>query len=542
MATQTPRPFTVFLASPGDTQPVRDIAAQVVDALNADALLAGRARIQLLRWDDPQQPPPFSFLRTPQRDVTTYVGDPADCDLVVGIYRHRFGTPLPEADFGRSPDGDAWTGSEWEIHRAIESARTGRVRDVLVFRDSSDFSLPKGLSRQEKEERWAQYQQVEGFFEACQDPATTALLRSVNDYAGEAAFDRRLRAWLQAQLAPAAPAPDAGTPAPAKETLTAEQASLLDILLHHGDTPLDKALLSTVFHAPVRGLRGYLLQRFAAWTRPEHGELELRFVNLHLLVDRGAGHDGTRMSVRAQYQDLATLIGDPGLAGSDAWVLVGDPGGGKSTLLQHHEMTIARAALRALAAEGGGADPAAAPIELCIWQRLADFRPGDGEPGDWLARRWAAQYPALPPLAELAGRFRLRWLLDGLNEMPAPDAAELRSRIRQWSGWIGHCAPTGGAGLRPAAPLFSVRTLEYSQPLGGDGLQVEQVRVAHWTPEQMQRYVELRLGPGHALWPAIAADAELLELCALPFNLQAQCELAEALGRPARDRAELLSG
>lgn len=549
--TPTPRPFRVFLASPGDTQPVREIAAQVVDALNTDPLLARRARIELLRWDDPQQPPPFSFLRTPQCDVSTYVGDPAQCDLVIGIYRHRFGTPLPEADFGLSPDGDAWTGSEWEIHRGIEAARAGQVRDVLVFRDTTGFAIPERqppLTWPEQKHCWEQYELVTTFFKACEESTTAAILRSVNEYAGEGAFadafDRRLRAWLQAQLDAAQPALPVATAAPpAQEPLTAEQARLLDILLHHGDTPLDKALLSAVYAAPVRGLRGYLLQRFAAWTRPEHGELELRFVNLHLLVDRGAGHDGKRMETRGEYQDLGTLLDDPELAGTDAWVLVGDPGGGKSTLLQHHEMTRARAALRVLAQQGNSGDPAQTePIELCIWQRLADFRPGDVEPADWLAQRWAAQYPALPPLAELAQRFRLRWLLDGLNEMPAADAAELRQRIRPWSQWIGHRAPPGSAGLHPAAPLFSVRTLEYSQPLGGEGLKVEQVRVAHWTAEQMRRYVELRLGPGHPLWPKIAGDPNLLKLCALPFNLQAQCELAESLGRPARDRAELFSG
>ena len=69
--------------------------------------------------------------------MTTFTGDPGDCDLVIGLFRHSFGSPLPEADFGLSPDGDAWTGTEWELHRAVHAAQAGTVREVMVYRDMS---------------------------------------------------------------------------------------------------------------------------------------------------------------------------------------------------------------------------------------------------------------------------------------------------------------------------------------------------------------------------------------------------------------------
>ena len=122
----------IFLASPKDTWPVREVVGSVVDKINHDPLQRDALQIELLRWDDPKHPVPCSFLRNPQNDVNTYTGDPGACDLVIGLFRHRFGSPLPPADFGLSPDGDAWTGTEWELHRAVQAAQAGTVREVMV--------------------------------------------------------------------------------------------------------------------------------------------------------------------------------------------------------------------------------------------------------------------------------------------------------------------------------------------------------------------------------------------------------------------------
>ena len=127
----------IFLASPQDTLPVRELVAGVIDEINQDPMQAQRVQINLLRWDDPKHPVPCSFLRNPQNDVTTHTGDPGGCDLVIGLFRHSFGSPLPEGDFGLSPDGDAWTGTEWELHRAVHAAQAGTVREVMVYRDMS---------------------------------------------------------------------------------------------------------------------------------------------------------------------------------------------------------------------------------------------------------------------------------------------------------------------------------------------------------------------------------------------------------------------
>ncbi|WP_144290095.1 SUMF1/EgtB/PvdO family nonheme iron enzyme [Ideonella sp. A 288] len=532
----------IFLASPKDTAAAREVVARVVDGINDNPLLSERVQIDLLRWDDPQHPVPCSFLRNPQHDVVASTGDPGHCDLVIALFRHTFGSPLPIDDFGHSPNGDAWTGTEWELHRAVEAAKRGEVREILVFRDLDIFQIHPDASIDEDDQAYAQYARVKAFFDACKKPGTHEILRGINEHHGlsdfEAGFTRRLNKWLthecqRRDALTAAPVPPAAAPPPPASAghvpLNSAQQRLSDILLDH-DQPLDDELIESAWQADVQDLRSYALRRFAAWCRPGHGELDTRFVNLDLLAYRPEGAAGETWATRNRYPSLQALFAARPQAG--AWVLVGDPGGGKSTLLQHHELQTQRALLRALDA----GDPLP---ELCVWQRLADCPHDTPDPQAWLDAQWQLLYPALAPLKTLARNLRLRYLLDGVNEIQAPDAAAYRKAVRRWAGWAAGLTQAAG---HHAPPLFSVRTLEFSEPLSSATLQVEQARLAHWQPSQMRQYCVLRLGPANALWQRLDEDARLKDLCALPFNLAAQCDLTLALGRPAQDRAELFGG
>jgi hypothetical protein len=143
----------------------------------------------------------------------------------------------------------------------------------------------------------------------------------------------------------------------------------------------------------------------------------------------------------------------------------------------------------------------------------------------------------LPPLAELRGVARVRFLLDGLNEIKAPSRAQQLAAIDRWTEWAAAEAARGD-GL---APIFSVRTLDQS-PMSTSDFEVRQIVLAPWSEHQIKTYCGCQLGSDNALWPVIQADPHLLELSALPFNLWAQCELFRTLGRAARDRAELIGG
>lgn len=522
------RTIRIFLASPWDTAEARQVVADVAHDINHDALTRDTLQIELLRWDDPDKPVPCSFLHNPQADVVATTGSPGDCDLVIGLFRHVFGSPLPVDTYGHSPDGDAWTGTEWEIHRATEAARARQLGDVMVFRDLTPFSLASSLDMPEQMRQFQQFQQVQRFFTECRDE-TASILRGVNTHDGPATFrdcfEPRLKAWIKARLSDPRPAAPVESSAPKSEPLTPEQQRLLDILLAH-DEPLDRALVASVYKAKVHGLRGYLLHRFAAWCVAGR-QLDQQFVNLDLMIDHGPQHDGQRFEPVRHASLQALLAAEPDTRG---WVLIGEPGSGKSTVLQHHELLMARAGLRALAR--GEPLP-----ELCLWQRLADCPHDVADPAAWLAAQWQRLYPALPAPDELARTHRLRWLLDGLNEVQAPTAEAFRAATGRWAAWAA-ALPAD----RSAAPIFSVRTLDYSATLSSEGLTVRQARLAPWSLAQIERFCLLRLGPDNTLAPAIRKDQTLTALCALPFNLDAQCSLTGALGRPAADRAELFAG
>lgn len=289
----------------------------------------------------------------------------------------------------------------------------------------------------------------------------------------------------------------------------------------------------------VQALRSYLHRRAKHWRKPEYGQLNQRFVNLTLMFDRGLKHDGPRHEAVGRYQLLSALLETH--ADVAAWVLVGAPGAGKSTVLQHHELSTAERALQALDARPptlDAADPQGEELpEVCIWNRLSEYKALEGLPPDeWLTlpQRWPSD---LPPLADLRRVARVRFLLDGLNEIKAPAKATQLKAVEDWAKWAEQEAAQPGR----LAPVFSVRTLDQS-PMSWPGFEVRQVVLEAWSPEQIEAYCDQQLGPGNALWPAIQADADLLSLSALPFYLWAQCKLFQTLARPARNRAELMAG
>ncbi len=526
-----PQIVRIFLASPSDTAPARKAVNTVIEDINNDPIYRDLLKLDLVRWDDPGKPVPCSFLRNPQGDVVTYAGDPAQCQLVVGLFRHVFGSPLPEEAWGSSPDGDPWTGTEWELHRGVEAARQGHVKDVWVFRDTTPFQEDKHWTTAEWDDRVASRRRVIQFFEACRDDRHS-ILRGINDYDGlddlPKKFGKRLKEWLKEawldQPSTRVKMPRTG-PHDHDERLTVDQQALQEILLRNQE-PLDDALIDRVRAAPIRGVRGYLLSRYAYWSGRAQGNLDCQFVNLDLLIDHGAGSDAERFVVDRRYDSLAKLLAEHGDVG--AWMLIGDPGCGKSTVLQHFELTRARASLLEIA-EG-------VPLPtLCVWQRLADVDTASPSPETWFDDQWRHRYPDLPGLIDMSRRFRLRFLLDGLNELKAESGHPYRLAVGCLAGWASAQAH------RFAAPLFSVRSLEYTESLSSEHLAVRQIRMARWTPEQMRLYCALKLGEANTLWSSIDADAGLRSLCELPFNLAAQCEVHTELGRPAKGRAELLS-
>ena len=409
--------FTVFLASPSaDTLDARQAVAEAVKAINLDPGYAPRVQLKLLRWDDPDRTLALSAETNGQVDVIEQVGHPAHCDLLIGLLRHRMGGKLPPERFPH-PAGRAWHCTEWEIDQALQGKAQGSVRKVWIYRDVTDF--PARTIHHSKDE-WAEidarHRALADYFERLNpDPETQR--HSVNAYHGvpdlQRLIDTALRDWVMRQLG-ALTDPEQATTTP--DSLSDDQQWLHQHLLADAPLPVDAAWrkrAALAAQAPATGWRSHLLRRYAAWCSGSGGQLDRRFVNLTLMVDRQPGVEGERFAVDARqradgrYDDLAELLADQPDAG--AWLLWGNPGCGKSTVLQHHELSTAQAALRAIAA-------GQRPAELCFWVRLSDYSSADADPATWLAQRWAAVAgPHLPPWPQACQQLRIRVLADGLN-------------------------------------------------------------------------------------------------------------------------------
>ena len=172
--------------------------------------------------------------------------------------------------------------------------------------------------------------------------------------------------------------------------------------------------------------------------------------------------------------------------------------------------------------------------------RLSDYSAADADPEDWLALRWAALAgPNLPSWPQASQQWRIRVLADGLNEIKAPDAAAQAGAMQRWAAWAAGLSQAG-AGHLP--PIFSVRTLEMGDGLQGQGLALRYIGLGLWTDAQVTAYCQACGAPAVAAALQTNQYASLRELCRLPFNLAAQCELYQHTGQLAQDRAELLSG
>ena len=288
-------------------------------------------------------------------------------------------------------------------------------------------------------------------------------------------------------------------------------------------------VLAAARHKPA-SQREYRLGRVAEWSQPRY-RLDKRFVGLTLLLDQGEQAPQGRWEEAAErggdLQALLAALPDPAL------VLLGPPGSGKSTLLRRLELDLAVDALRA-------GDPDRAPLTFFIGlnQYAADPGKPPPPPDRWLADRWAARNPELPPFKDLLGQGRLILLLDALNEMPATGEQDLHARVQLWKIWLQRLAAE-----RPGnRVIFSCRGLDYSQPLSTPDLRVPQVRIEPLADRQVRDFlVQNCPARWREVWQTVEGSPQL-ELLRSPYFLSLLVEQVEATGAMPVGRAALFTG
>ncbi|MDY7077919.1 MAG: NACHT domain-containing protein [Chloroflexota bacterium] len=206
-------------------------------------------------------------------------------------------------------------------------------------------------------------------------------------------------------------------------------------------------------------------------------------VELRALLHRG---DGPEQRIeRVPISDIAAAVKD-----YHQFVLLGEPGAGKTTVLRKVALGAARARLR----------DESAPVPLFV--HLGAYR-GTESPFDFLARQWRARIGTDFGLALQEGSVFL--LLDGLNEMGRTGYLERlaawRNFAREWEG---------------TRIIFTCRTLDYSL-----SLPLQQVEISRLDDERVRDFL-IRYVPDQAelLWEGLTRGrGDLLDLVRNPFLL-----------------------
>jgi hypothetical protein len=164
--------FSVFLASPSDVSRERELVDSVIQEID-QTLRQGnfKARIELKRWEGmypgmhPKGPQAYIDERLP-------IGD---CDVLIGVFWRRFGTPVEDAE----------SGTAHEIRRAIDSWKAnGKPQVMLYFRHAE--------GRRASAEEKGQLRRLRDFKE--QLLATDGPL--VCEYKDPDSFEQKLKAHL----------------------------------------------------------------------------------------------------------------------------------------------------------------------------------------------------------------------------------------------------------------------------------------------------------------------------------------------------------
>jgi hypothetical protein len=121
----------IIVASPGDVQAERDALPAVLEELNRGIAAAHGLRLELGRWETDAYP---GFHPQGPQGLIDPILRIEDCDVLLGIFWKRFGTPTKEAG----------SGTEHEFLRAYAAwQQHGRPQIMVYFNRKQRCPRPK---------------------------------------------------------------------------------------------------------------------------------------------------------------------------------------------------------------------------------------------------------------------------------------------------------------------------------------------------------------------------------------------------------------
>jgi hypothetical protein len=113
----------IVVASPGDVQAERDVLPAIAEELNSGIAVSYGLRLEVGRWETDGYP---GFHPEGPQGLIDPVLRIEDCDVLIGIFWKRFGTPTQ----------DAQSGTEHEFRRAYEAwQQRGRPHIMMYFNE-----------------------------------------------------------------------------------------------------------------------------------------------------------------------------------------------------------------------------------------------------------------------------------------------------------------------------------------------------------------------------------------------------------------------
>ncbi len=160
----------IVVASPGDVQAERDALTTVVEELNRGIAGDRSLRLELGRWETDAYP---GFHPEGPQGLIDSVLNIQDCDVLIGIFWKRFGTPVK----------DAKSGTEHEFLRAYEAWQAQDRPQIMVYFNQKSYT-PKSKA---ETDQWGQVLEFQERFpkEGLWWP-----------YKGKAQFERLVRGHL----------------------------------------------------------------------------------------------------------------------------------------------------------------------------------------------------------------------------------------------------------------------------------------------------------------------------------------------------------
>src|SRR5262245_12886803 len=290
----------IVVASPSDVQPEREALSGVVDELNHGIARDRGLQLSITRWEDdayagfhPQGPQGLidAILRT------------EDCDIFIGIFWKRFGTPVY----------DAGSGTEHEFHRAYAAWPQQRRPHIMMYFNQRAYT-PKTKA---EAEQWAH---VLAFRESFPKEGLWW------SYRGKAQFEKLARRHLtqfilqELRQASGSPPPPDQSGTAASDTAGGLRESYLTWLI------------AQVRAVPLSGIDPKSIRE------ETRRDLDLAAVYTALMTQQTEAAEDRDRHLEREHQRLsamAVLNAEPHLA------LLGDPGSGKTTFVNFVALCMA---------------------------------------------------------------------------------------------------------------------------------------------------------------------------------------------------------